>query len=241
MNVVSIVSSEEILGQNGFTPCDIFNLIKHVLIGYPPSYSYVPFSEEQLKDMGINLENRSHGILGWICDELKEIINHVDNCKLRRQLERALELCKCLSQTLKTISCIDCAHHLVGKLLCLLVEIILAIIVIIAKVIILLIKCSEGCTSNKVKSHFCDCLICELKKELDDIQELIEKLAEIAIEFVRFASKDCKHDNCKCKDDWKHKDEWECKDDCKHKDEWEYKDDCKHKCDCKNKYGCRYR
>lgn len=238
MSMVDIVSSEQLSGQHHYTPCDIFNFIKYILVGGSSEPVWMPVSNEQLVERGISVGNGYGGILDHLCEELKETISYVDNNKLRKQLVRALELCKCLSQTLETISCIDCAFHLVGKLFCLLLEIILAIVSIIVKIILLIVICDEKCTSDKVRGSFCDCVICELEKELDDVEELIEELTNIAIAFIRFASKDCK-----CKDSWGCKDHCECKDHCKCKDDWDYEDDCDYnedwecKCDWKKNPG----
>lgn len=222
MSLVDIVSSQKFFGQNNYTPCNIFNFIKYILVGGDSEPVWMPVSKAELDDIGIKQENGRGGILDYICYELREVIPYVDNNKLRKQLVRALELCQCLSQTIETISCIDCAFYLVGKLFCLLLEIILAIVSIIAKILLLLTICDEKCTSDKVRGSFCGCVICELEKELDEIEELIEELTDLAIAFIRFASKDCKckegwecKDHCECKDDWDCEDDWECKYDCK--------------------------
>ncbi|NJI67544.1 hypothetical protein GSQ43_19895, partial [Clostridioides difficile] len=82
---------------------------------------------------------------------------------------------------------------------------------IIAKIIILLIFCSDciSCNDKKdVKSSFCDCLICDLEKELDQIEELIDELIKLAISFIKCGSKKCKYDEhheCDCKHEEHHK------------------------------------
>lgn len=214
MNLVGIASSEEILGQSSYSPCNLFNFIRGILVGFPYPPSWLPVSEEQLEEIGINLSNGNGGILDAICDALEEAIEDVENNRLKKQLERALKLCRCLAQTLRAINCNNEASRLVGRLFCLLLAIILAVVAIIAKILVLLAVCDEY-TNNRIRASFCECLICELEKELDEVQKLIEELGDLAIAFVRFATKDCKPN--KCHDDWRCHDDWKKENRCKHK------------------------
>ncbi|MCC0650803.1 hypothetical protein [Clostridioides sp. ZZV15-6598] len=218
MKLVIGLTQEECLNTNSrayLTPCTIWRIIKYFLVGESYDLSATKIKLDFQEDLNFNLDN---GILNELCEELEDLIdsNYVQNCKLREALKRALKLCECLAEAIKQINCNDKCEFLVGKLFCLLVQIILLIIAIIAKIIILLIFCSDciSCNDKKdVKSSFCDCLICDLEKELDQIEELIDELIKLAISFIKCGSKKCKHDDyneCDCK----HEEHHECN--CKH-------------------------
>lgn len=259
MNFVTMVNSEGFAANGGgpyITPCQIWEIIRWVLVGCPPCDSgwITGPSALSLESMGIT-SSGFNGILDELCEELKDLLESGDvkNCDLKEQLKRALDLCKCLSASIKAINCIDDAEHLVGRLFCLLVQIILLIIAIIVKILVLLGVCNDcNCSGNTVASSFCKCLICDLKEELDQIQKLIEELNDLAIAFIRFSMKKCmphhdKHDddkwdddkcNCGCK---KHdSDKWN--DGCKKHNPWNWNDGCKKHdgWNCKKDPRCRF-
>lgn len=234
MNFVTMVNSEGFAANgSGYkpTPCQIWEFIRYVLVGCPPCDSGWNPPVLAASTDGIVFPS---GILYTLCDALKGILNsgYVQNCDLKEQLKRALDLCKCLSASIKAINCIDNVEHLVGRLFCLLVQIILLLVDIIVKILVLLGVCNNcNCSSsNKVAFSFCKCLVCDLEKELYQIQKLIEELSDLAISFIRFSMKKCmpchdKHDDCKwdcgCKkhnccnwnDGYKKHDNWNCKKD----------------------------
>ncbi|WP_042272968.1 hypothetical protein [Faecalimicrobium dakarense] len=259
MNVATMLNPEGFGGQpHHLTPCDIFDIIKCILVGSPCSHHCWQTAQAQLEEMGFCPHPGHEGILDRLCEELEDVICNVDNHRLKKQLERALDLCKCLKQTLKSINCIDGASHLVGKLFCILLQVILLVVSIIVKIIVLLAFCKHEHTCNDVTSSFCDCLICDLEKELDEIQKLIEKLGDLAIAFIKFAAKKCRphNDNChddKCNDDWKFNDndwpfgdedwefnnDWKKHDDFKCDDDWKKHNDCKCHDDWKKHNNCK--
>lgn len=262
INVTTMLGPEGLLGHPHITPCDIFDFIKCILVGSPCPHSCWSMAQSQFEEMNINLHHGHDGILDRLCDALEEAICDVENHRLKKALERALDLCRCLAQTLRSISCIDGACHLVGKLFCILLQVILLVVSIIVKILVLLAFCKDNDTCNDVNSSFCDCLICDLERELDDIQKLIEELGDLAIAFVEFVAKQCRHDNDKCHDDWKFDDkdwqfnddnwqfdnDWKKHNDCKFHDDWKKHNGCKchddwkkhNGCKCKKDFGCRF-
>lgn len=199
MKLVIGLTEEKYLDANTrvyLTPCQIWRIIKYFLVGESYDLYDAKVKLDFQKDLSFNLDN---GILNELSEELESLMdsNYVKNCKLREELKRAFRLSECLAEAIRQISCNDNCEFLVGKLFCLLVQIILLIISIIAKIIILLIFCSDciSCNDEKdVRSSFCDCLICDLEKELDEIEELIDELIKLAIAFIKCGSKKCKHD-----------------------------------------------
>lgn len=206
--------------QSGVDPCEIWNIIKGFLVGFPLFFT--------------------EGILDELYETLEEITQDDDitNCKLKGELEKALDILEELIDVIETLNCIDRCEELVGKLFCILVELILEIIEIIAKIIILLIFCNscgmECSSQGKVAYNFCKCLTHELSEELCDLDDLIEELSELATDFIECTQEgghhhcDDKpgHHHCNCKPDHnkdKHKCECGCKcdlGDCYYNNEW---------------------
>lgn len=220
------------------TPCTIWEYIKAALVGSNcPMVTTPVYDVEEQEE--VLAPQRNQGILDDICDALEYILDNysIGNCELRRQLIRALKLCNCLAETLRSINCIDRAKSLVGLLFCLLVQLILLIAAIIVKIIILLLVCSDNnCGSNdKVNTAFCDCLLCELKKELDQAEKLIDDLSDLAIKFIKFAK--CNFSN---KNNNENNNGCNCKCHCN-----ENKCDHEDKCNCEEDYrpsgnGCKH-
>lgn len=154
----------------GITPCQIWDIIKGLLVGFPLFFT--------------------DGILNELYELLEDIIEDDDitNCKLKEQLENALEILDELIDTVETLNCVGKCEELVGKLFCIVVELILEMVEIIAKIIILLIFCNncgmECSSKGKVTYNFCKCLTHELAEELCDFEELIEKLNDLAMDFI---------------------------------------------------------
>lgn len=168
-------------GSITFQSCDIFNWIKKELVGECST---------------------QNGVLDDICEILKCILlsDTVKNCELKKQLIKALQLCECLAQAIKHTNCYYDMEQLIGRLFCLLVQIIISVLSIIAKIISLLILCRgncgnffTGCNNGEVLSSFCKCLICDLENELDQIENLIDELNQIAVMFAI-----CRWKKCKC-------------------------------------------
>lgn len=186
--------------QQFFTPCDLWALIKYILVG---GSCYTTEFTDEIKAAIVN-----DGILDRICDDLRDLLRdgNIQNCALKEQLKRALKICRCLADTLRTINCNDKCRGLVGKLFCILVKLILLIVAIIAKILILLAFCNNGSMScqDKLAAAFCNCLICDLSKELDQVEDIIDELSKLAIAFIKCTMKNCrpcndhKYDNCKC-------------------------------------------
>ncbi|MCJ0224151.1 hypothetical protein JY758_11230 [Clostridioides difficile] len=199
MKLVIGLTQEEYVNTNArdyLTPCKIWRIMKYFLVGESYDLSDKKFKSDFQENLNFNLDN---GILNELCEELEDIIdsNYVQNCKLREVLKRAFKLCKCLAEAIKQINCNDKCEFLVGKLFCLLVQIILLIVNIIVKIILLLIFCKDcdKCNDDKdAKSCFCECLICDLEEELNKAEELIDTLIKLAIEFIKCSSSKCKYD-----------------------------------------------
>lgn len=236
LKLLDILPQQNIKGgeslQPRLTPCEIWEIIQYVLVDLGTVTTET--KEKYIAD--INYEDID-GILGFLIDLIEDLLESglVVNCDLKEELKRFQRLLICLAETIEQVNCNDNAEILVGRLFCILLQLILVILAIIAKFIVLLFICNNTeCNMDKVASSFCKCLFCDLSDELDELAKLIEELREIAIEFIKRSAERCKfekkHHECDC-----HKEHHKCN--C-HRDHNKH-DKC-NRCNCKPWNGRRY-
>ncbi|WP_024621294.1 hypothetical protein [Metaclostridioides mangenotii] len=205
------------------TPCYIWNIIQYILVGGNLQSAALVKEVDEIFDY-----SSDRGILGFLSRVLEELIESglIENCSLKEELERALKLNRCLADAIRQVNCNDRHESLVGELFCVLLQLILLILAIIAKIIILIIFCNRSCCNlGGVSSSFCKCLTCDLSKELDQVEKLIDELREIAIEFIIRTGDKCKSDK-KHDDKCDHHDKCDCHDKCDHHDKCDCHDEC---------------
>jgi hypothetical protein len=193
------------------TPCYIWDIIQYILVG---GSLHTAALVKEVDEIFVYSSDR--GILGFLSRILEELIESglIENCSLKEELERALKLNSCLTDAIRQVNCDDKHESLVGELFCVLLQLILLILSIIAKIIILIIFCNRSCCNlSGVSSSFCKCLTCDLSKELDQVEKLIDELREIAIEFIVRTGDKCKFDK-KHDDKCDRHEKWDCHDEC---------------------------
>lgn len=200
MNMITepIAETKNIDGNNEERIINIWENSKYFLLDI----------EAEITEESIDAKHNEHGILGIISRILRQISKDHDlrNCELIKQLKRAADTIDCLEDVIENFHYNWKCKELIGELFCLIVKIILELLSILAKIIVLLIFCKDCYASCKkedqIEFSFCECLICDLEKELDYFETLIDELADLNIKFAKCSIKKCHHkhidDECDC-------------------------------------------
>ena len=185
--------------DNNFNYCQLWYFIKCILVGcddFPSTLSI---------DNSLLFEN---GLIGELAEFLDDLLDSpwIKNCKIKHEIDRFLCDLDCVISLFDFIGCNPNCKCLIGNLFCELIKVIIKIADILVKLIALLIFCNHNnscrSTDKNTSYCFCDCLIEDFRDELNNLENLLDNIEDIAIYFIKCSTSNCKHnksDNCSYK------------------------------------------